>query len=611
MSIAEKAEDGGDLVAAASLYGQAIELEPAQAEPLIALGRISARMGDADRAAGFFAEAQSVAPDDADAMRGYASALLSLNYTEEAAEQFRRALQVRPGDPRALNGLGVAEDLLGRHADAQKSYRSGLAAAPGDHSIQNNLALSLALSGRHDEAIAMLRDIAAEPGYGARIRQNLALVYALSGRIDAAADVARQDLDPTQVQNNLAFYQSLQGLSGRALAQAVFFANMGGAAEASAQGIPDETDIAPAAVLNDDREALQAAFEQESAFATPVTYVTTLPTRERPAAAAAPEPAEKTPAETADADADADVGAAAPDPDPAPAPVLVVAQPAEASGVDDAAALPSAPAAAAEAPPPVVADLGADGEPAPATGLAAAAEAEHAPTPTPAPAELQAAATEDAGKAANKTVSFDDVAWRLRAYLDDDPTVPVPAVPVAPPAARDADEDSFPVAEQVVDAAEPEAPRDATEETERMAEKGTEADQAPTPPEQTPGPVAEQTQVAEAAAHATDTSPVEPAAPLHEAATPLHEAAAPRQFQLQLASVKTEDGARSEWNRIKPRIAPVLPDAEPRYVRAQVGNKGYFYRVRVDASSSYRKAQELCTAVSARDIGCLVVPPSD
>lgn len=660
MRVAEKAEAGGDLVTAASLYGQAIELEPAQAEPLIALGTVSARMGDADRAAGYFAEALTIAPDNADAIRGYGSALLSLNYTEEAAEQFRQALRVRPGDPRALNGLGVADDLLGRHADAQRSYRSGLAAAPGDDSIQNNLALSLALSGRYDEAIAMLRDIAAEPGHGPRIRQNLALVYALSGRIDDAASVARQDLHPSEVQNNLAFYQSLRGLSGRALAEAVFFANMGGAAEASAQGLAGEADILPAS-------ALQAAFEQEPAFATPpVTYVTTLPTRARPAPAPAAQADEEAPA-VAEAAAD-DAETAASDSVPAqPAAATTRSVVAAPPTAEDAAASPPAPAADAEAQP-VIASSGAGdgvgGEPASATELATAAEAEQRPAPAAAPTEQQATATADAGEA-KKTVSFDDVAWRLRAYLDDDPTVPVPAVPVATLAAPVADADR---------AADPEAGKDATEETERMAEPATEdaakgpavdvtADAEPRPaakvaskgdPAQTaaatsdrsdadpneaevavtappvavtenqansnephvsaPGPNPEQTLAADAAAQPIEkTAPAAPAVPLPtvEPAAQPQEATAARQFQLQLASVKTEDGARSEWKRMKRRIAPVLPDAEPQYVRARVGSKGYFYRIRVDASPSYSKAQALCTAVSARDIGCLVVPPTD
>ncbi len=57
---------------------------------------------------------------------------------------------------------------------------------------------------------------------GPRARRNLALVYALAGADEQAAAVARADLKEWQVQNNLLYYDLLQGLSGRELAAAVF-----------------------------------------------------------------------------------------------------------------------------------------------------------------------------------------------------------------------------------------------------------------------------------------------------------------------------------------------------------------------------------------------------
>jgi hypothetical protein len=55
----------------------------------------------------------------------------------------------------------------------------------------------------------------------------LALVYALAGRTNEAMAVARQDLSERDARNNLALYESLRGLGGRALAEAVFHGSVG------------------------------------------------------------------------------------------------------------------------------------------------------------------------------------------------------------------------------------------------------------------------------------------------------------------------------------------------------------------------------------------------
>jgi hypothetical protein len=49
----------------------------------------------------------------------------------------------------------------------------------------------------------------------------LALVYGLAGQTEKAAAVASMDLKDEEVRNNLAYYQSLRKLTGRALAEVV------------------------------------------------------------------------------------------------------------------------------------------------------------------------------------------------------------------------------------------------------------------------------------------------------------------------------------------------------------------------------------------------------
>jgi Flp pilus assembly protein TadD len=227
MRMADTIRRGGDLTTAAGLYEQAHALAPGRPEPLVAIGEISAALGSPERASAAFARALELAPDDGDVRRGYGKVLLVLNSPPTATDQFRAAIRLDPGDARAYNGLGVTLDLMGRHDEAQRAYRDGLAQRPNDVALTNNLALSLAMAGRADEGRALLQSIAAVPDAGPRVRQNLALVHALSGDMAAAADIARQDLSEAEVHSYLAFYKGLGGLNGRALAEAVFRAQLG------------------------------------------------------------------------------------------------------------------------------------------------------------------------------------------------------------------------------------------------------------------------------------------------------------------------------------------------------------------------------------------------
>ncbi|MCW5699418.1 MAG: SPOR domain-containing protein [Rhodospirillales bacterium] len=694
MRVADKARANGDLVSAASLYEQALTIKPEQLEPLIALGDVSTRLGDANRGASYFSEALAIAPRNADARRGYGAALLTLNYPEEAAQQFEIAAELDPSDVRSHNGLGVANDLLGQHQNAQQSYLRGLQKDADNDSLRNNLALSMALTGHYEDAIAMLRGINTTPDLAPRVRQNLALVYALAGRIDDAAQIARQDLSEDETQDNLSFYQSLQGLSGRALAQAVFYASMGGAAARSAE--PDLA-AAPTPVRRNNVATLNgggkpspvAASMAEPKFVeAPVVEVKTIPADQMSEAVtvktvkAETQETQETP-ETQSAKATPmETKGAATEAEPAPMEVALdtSAQDDIDSGDDDEtttplvlasgtptvatekAADPSAAKTAKAAVPtplPVSADVASEDAETPVTTAAesdpvGATETEiETATETEAAPETEAVAEPATEQVASDgqsepMVGFDDVAWRLRAYLADDSSVPVPAneeasaneetsaaqkeaesvatstanasnpvdpeerAEAAPPSEDTGDADVFAdSAESETTAQEPavtesaipepavaeptvaEVPEPELTETTKVA--AVVPDPAPAPiPAPAPAPVAE------------EQPEVEPSEPVAAETKP--EASKP--FQVQLASVKTEEGAMAEWKRMQKQVNKILPDAEPHFVRAEVRGKGVFYRIRVDASPSFSEARALCGAIGDLNLSCLVVPPT-
>lgn len=74
---------------------------------------------------------------------------------------------------------------------------------------------------------------------------------------------------------------------------------------------------------------------------------------------------------------------------------------------------------------------------------------------------------------------------------------------------------------------------------------------------------------------------------------------------VQLASQRSEDQARSAYSSLQQRYAGVLGEREARYVRADLGERGVFYRVHVPAGSR-DEASSLCTELKSAGGDCLV-----
>jgi Flp pilus assembly protein TadD len=225
MRIAAAARAGGDFANAVNLYRHAATMEPRNAAPLDALGDTLLEMGKPDEAIINYNAALKLNEHDGQALRGLARAYLKTGRPELAGPALAIAYRDTPTDPKLLQLVGVADDFIGQHAAAQSRYRQGLQYAPGDRSLSLNLALSLALSEKFDEAINILRPVAYGPGATAQDRQTLALIYGLKGDQTNARELAKMDLDPSSVDHNLAFYESLRHLTPDARSRAILSAS--------------------------------------------------------------------------------------------------------------------------------------------------------------------------------------------------------------------------------------------------------------------------------------------------------------------------------------------------------------------------------------------------
>ncbi len=73
--------------------------------------------------------------------------------------------------------------------------------------------------------------------------------------------------------------------------------------------------------------------------------------------------------------------------------------------------------------------------------------------------------------------------------------------------------------------------------------------------------------------------------------------------RVQLASVRTEEAAQQEWDRIRRANPDLLGSASATFVRADLGEKGVFYRLQ---TAPIADADRVCGELKRRNIGCII-----
>jgi SPOR domain len=135
-------------------------------------------------------------------------------------------------------------------------------------------------------------------------------------------------------------------------------------------------------------------------------------------------------------------------------------------------------------------------------------------------------------------------------------------------------------------------------------------------------PAAETAPIATApnAAATPASTPVVPAQPEQPAAVPpanprrTPPKAAPAEatsttggIRLQLGSVRSEGLAREEWDRIKRGNADLLGNLSAVAVRADLGDKGVYYRIQTGPVGGAARADRICGRLKQRHLDCMTV----
>jgi hypothetical protein len=133
----------------------------------------------------------------------------------------------------------------------------------------------------------------------------------------------------------------------------------------------------------------------------------------------------------------------------------------------------------------------------------------------------------------------------------------------------------------------------------------TEAAKSPTGP----APVASASSETPPAAVQSAQPPQQAAAPpvkaLQSPSAP-SKAAAPKGPRLQLGSVRSEEAARQEWERIKHKNADLLGSLTASPIRADLGDRGIYYRVQTGPVADPASAERICSELKQRNIGCII-----
>jgi cell division septation protein DedD len=78
-------------------------------------------------------------------------------------------------------------------------------------------------------------------------------------------------------------------------------------------------------------------------------------------------------------------------------------------------------------------------------------------------------------------------------------------------------------------------------------------------------------------------------------------------LRLQLGAVRSEGVAREEWDRIKQMNPDLLGHLTGVAVRAELGDKGVYYRIQAGPVGDAATAQRLCGELKQRHLGCIIV----
>ena len=207
---AEAAEANFDYKLATMHYSRLVEMDPGDIASVLGFARNLRFIGNSKAAVLLLKKALSSLPKHVDLRIQLVKAQIASGFLEEAAGQTDYLLQTAPAEWEVYALEGVILDHHGKFLAAQTAYGKALSISPNNITVLNNMSLSLAQNGKLDLAISLLQNLVQSEYSTPQVRQNLALFHALNGDLQSAEKLAREDLPPGVVSDNLSSFRLLQ-----------------------------------------------------------------------------------------------------------------------------------------------------------------------------------------------------------------------------------------------------------------------------------------------------------------------------------------------------------------------------------------------------------------
>jgi cell division septation protein DedD len=110
-----------------------------------------------------------------------------------------------------------------------------------------------------------------------------------------------------------------------------------------------------------------------------------------------------------------------------------------------------------------------------------------------------------------------------------------------------------------------------------------------------------------AATKPSEAKPASAVKPVAATAAPASAVAPGGGIRVQLGSLRSPEAARDEWQRLKRINSDLLGKLTAVAVRAEVPDKGTYYRVEAGPLTDGAAASQLCGELKKRNLGCTIV----
>jgi Flp pilus assembly protein TadD len=207
---AQSAENNFDYRLATMHYGRLVEMDSEDIASVLGFARNLRYSGKPKEAVLLLKKVLSSSLNHVPLRIQLVKAQIASGLLVEAENNINSLHNESPGEWEVHALQGVILDHAGKFRAAQAAYGEALAISPNNISVLNNMSLSLAQEGKLDTAIRLLEGLVRSEYSNPQVRQNLALFYALRGDLGSAEELARQDLPPNIVLENLTSFRLLQ-----------------------------------------------------------------------------------------------------------------------------------------------------------------------------------------------------------------------------------------------------------------------------------------------------------------------------------------------------------------------------------------------------------------